>query len=961
MPTTTRLVAFALLAALLITQRPVSLRAAQLAGAGIWQTASEQSIPGASRRSNIGGQYAVVRLDRSALDDQLARAPKEDDSSPSRQDVIIPLPLPDGRFGRFEIQESPILVPELAAAFPEIKTYRGQGLDDPTATARLDWTADGFHGQVIAKDGTVYIDPYAKGDLTLYVSFGKGDLQSQGGSFSDIVDVQTAVALHPLTEFPLTAGGTTRTYRLALAATAEYTTAAAGVSGAVSRIATTMNRVNGIYEREVAVRMTVATGPAGLPTALIYTNSATDPYSNNDGVAMLAQNQTNLDSVIGTANYDVGHVFSTGGGGVATLGVPCVAGSKARGVTGLPNPVGDAFDVDYVAHEMGHQFSGNHTFNGNAPGTSCAGGNRSASHAYEVGSGNTIMAYAGICPPEDLQAHSNDYFNVESLNEIVPFITSGSGSTCGTTNATGNSAPALPAGTPSFTIPVGTPFTLTTSATDANGDTVTFDWEQYNLGTASTSVATASTDDGTRPLFRSYLPTISPSRTFPSLTYILNNANVPPQTNICTVGTCLTGETLPATSRVMTFAVTARDNRVGGGGIATALTNVTSTTSAGPFIVTVPNTAVSWTGNTFQAVTWNVANTNASPVNAANVKISLSSDGGLTFPTVLSASTPNTGAANVLVPNTPMSTARVKVEAVGNVFFDISNTNFTIVMGSVTPTTTRDGDFDGDGKADVAVFRPSTGNWFISGTSVSSSYTWGGAGDVPVARDFDGDGKIDVAVFRPATGVWFIWQSRTQTGITYTWGGAGDIPVPRDFDGDGKSDIAVFRPSTGNWFIWQSGSQTAITYTWGGAGDIPVSRDFDGDGKADIAVFRPATGNWFIWQSGSQTGLTYTWGGAGDIPVSADYDGDGKTDVAVFRPATGIWFIWQSGSQTGLSYTWGGGTDIPVPGDYDGDGKADIGVFRPSTGAWFIWRSGPQTGLTYTWGGAGDIPILKRP
>jgi hypothetical protein len=275
--------------------------------------------------------------------------------------------------------------------------------------------------------------------------------------------------------------------------------------------------------------------------------------------------------------------------------------------------------------------------------------------------------------------------------------------------------------------------------------------------------------------------------------------------------------------------------------------------------------------------------------------------------------------------------------------------------------TTTPGDFDGDGKADPTVFRPSTGISYVlqSSTGTGAFYQWGISGDIPVAGDYDGDGKTDVAVFRPSTGIWYVLQSSTGTGAFYQWGLNGDIPAPGDYDGDGKTDVAVFRPSTGIWYVLQSSTGTGAFYQWGLNGDIPVARDYDGDGKTDVAVFRPSTGIWYVLQSSTGTGAFYQWGLSGDIPAPGDYDGDGKTDVAVFRPSTGIWYVLQSSTGTGAFYQWGLNGDLPVPGDFDGDGKTDVAVFRPSTGIWYVLQSSTGTGAFYQWGLNGDIPIMK--
>ncbi len=654
---------------------------AQQSADTVWQLLSARPQTATAARADRIGQFALVRLDRAAFDGLMRQAPNE--GALRSNGVVFSLPMPDGTFSRFRIAESPMLAPELAADFPEIKTYAGQGIDDPAATTRFGWTARGFHAIVLSTTGSVYVDPYAPGDLNFYVAARRDALQQPGDPFRCLVTgSDPEVGLRVAGAFPITNGTSLRTYRLALAATGEYTVAAGGSkSQAVSRIVTTMNRVNGIYERDLAVRMTVSTGRSGDSTALIYTDGTTDPYSNDDGGAMLAQNQTTIDAVVGTANYDIGHVFSTGGGGVAYFRSPCNATLKAGGVTGLSNPTGDAFDVDYVAHEIGHQFGGNHTFNGTAD--NC--GTRSSTHAYEVGSGNTIQAYAGICGVENIQRNSNDYFHIESLNEMTAFLTSGGGASCGTASATGNTLPVTSTAA-SHTIPISTPFVLEAAATDANGDSLTYAWEQFDLGTSSSSVATASTDNGTRPLFRSYSPTTSGLRYFPSMTYVLNNANVPPTTYSCSSSTCLTGETLPTTSRTMTYRVTIRDNRSGGGGINTAAISMTSTTAAGPFVVTAPNTTLSLTGGAAQVVTWNVASTTAAPVSVANVRILLSTDGGTTFGTELAASTANDGSESVTLPNITTTTARIKVEAVGNIFFDVSNTSFSITAGALSFT-----------------------------------------------------------------------------------------------------------------------------------------------------------------------------------------------------------------------------------------------------------------------------------
>jgi hypothetical protein len=648
----------------------------------VWRELREGDVARNGRaRQIVPERYRTFRLDRGRLAALLAAAPAEAARRAANSPLALTLPLPDGGYGTFTIVESPVMEAALAARYPQIRTYLGQGVEDPTATVRFDLTPKGFHAQIIGVDGTVYVDPFQPGDLDHYIAYRKRDhLDGERG-----VCHVTGQPVRPGKASPrkVSSGATLRTYRLAMAATGEYTDFHGGtVIDGLSAIATTLNRINGVYEREVSVRMVLIASN----DEIIYTDGATDPYTNDDGLAMLSENQSNLDTVIGSANYDAGHVVSTGGGGIAALGSICT-NSKAEGVTGSGAPLGDAFDVDYVAHEMGHQFAGNHTFNGS--GVNCSGGNRNVSTAYEPGSGVSIQAYAGICGGDDLQPNSEDYFHRVSLNEIIAFTTTGAGASCGTTASTGNAVPNVST-TPAFTIPGRTPFTLTASGTDGDGDPLTYLWEQFDLGAANAEGVLSPTA-ATGPMFRSFTPSADPSRTFPSWRWILGNANVPPA-SAPLPGTgapsWMTGEVLPNVSRTLNFRVTARDNRAGGGGTNEALAAIVVDNSAGPFAVTAPNTAVSLAAGAATTVSWNVAGTAAGLVSTPNVRITLSTNGGASFPIELLASTANDGSESVTLPaGTATAQARIRVQAVGNVFFDVSDVDFIITTGGNMPPT----------------------------------------------------------------------------------------------------------------------------------------------------------------------------------------------------------------------------------------------------------------------------------
>ncbi|MDQ3049530.1 MAG: M12 family metallo-peptidase [Bacteroidota bacterium] len=610
----------------------------------------------------IPDSYRTLSLQTTSLLDLLRNVPVEGSMRINQSTNILSLPMPDGGFADFRILESPVMESNLENNYPDFKTYTAQSVSDGSVTARIGWTSLGFHAIIFTPDGAVFIEPLSVNNLNYYMVFYLKDLPLPpdyvGCGMSGSTLLEEYKFGIPTT---MATGAELRTFRLAVAATGEYTDQYSdNIANTQAAIVTIINQVNALYERDIAIRMILI----GNNDDLIYTDPATDPFSNVGGNPCNAnprdENQTTIDAIIGAANYDIGHLFTgTNIGGCASLGSVC-AGNKARGVSGVR--LGSAFDIGLTAHEMGHQFNANHTFN-SVSGT--CGGQLASGAAYEPGSGTTIMSYAGTCVPDMIQGARDVFFHTHSYSEMQAFVTTGGGSGCVTIVPTLNNGPTVSAGPGGFTIPISTPFTLTGSGNDPDGDPLNFSWEQYDLGPQGSP----NTPTGNAPLFRFFPPVNQPIRTFPRWSDILSN-------------TSTMGEILPSYSRSMNFRLVARDNLAGGGGVEFASTSVVVSDAAGPFVVTSPNTSVTWCAGNSETVTWNVANTTAVPVSTANVNILLSTDGGLTFPITVLANTPNDGSQNITVPNNPVAgNARLMVQAAGNIFFDVSNSNFTINAG----------------------------------------------------------------------------------------------------------------------------------------------------------------------------------------------------------------------------------------------------------------------------------------
>jgi reprolysin-like metallo-peptidase family M12B/putative Ig domain-containing protein len=916
LPTRGRSLAALVIAGVAVAMLPVLSTAAPATPDNPWTKAERPAVAAKSaRQADIHtDRFAGFQLDRPLMQAKLA---------PQKDEVL--LPTPEGTFQRFSLVDSPVMEAGLAAAHPEIKTYAGKGIDDPTATVRADLTPLGFHASVRSQRGQWYVDPYYHADQSLYASYYGHDVTSVGPlKEKDILGA--AESLQPITAGPVVK---LRTYRLALVTDPSYATFFGAANVTAAKV-TLINRVTQIYEDETAIRLVLIndTDKTNLNTPALASEpngpcGAAPCYKPDElafcDIPSLFATGVVLGQLVGADKYDIGHLgLGVNGGGVAGLGV--VGGDqKAVGCTGLPTPVGDFYAVDYVAHEMGHQFGGNHPFNGTQ--TNCSLDNRNGPTSVEPGSGSSIMAYAGICQQDNLQPHSDPYWSERSYDEIttyvgsdqpnineqqdislrdfdgsdtfslsyngrvsapivrgvnftpagvkaavegivgwpaggtvsvqgfgdqpdfrpIPFDDTGfqlifGGSLAGKRvqplgllvhGATGfvgesikggpvenhgnkiedtaNHAPVVtvPA---SHTIPVRTPFSLTGSATDVDGDSLTYMWEQNDVGgTTGTGLVNNTKKDG--PLFRQfgtaaivsatdtlkyYSPgenavNSNPTRDFPDLAQIAaNNTNAktgacpaappPPAsggaTNVPADLVDCYSEFLPTSDwvgipndRTLHFRLTARDGRLGGGGVGSANTTLVLAPGSGPFSVTSQGSASAYAGGSAQAITWDVAGTNAAPVNAANVKISFSTDGGLTFPTVLAASTPNDGTETVALPDVATTKGRIKIEAVGNVFFDLNDADITVhASPRVTapsgatvqysdalsvPVTANDPDSAAASLTAVATGLPaglsltgSAGAWTVSGTTTATP------GDYPVSVAVTDDtGVVGKAAF----------------------------------------------------------------------------------------------------------------------------------------------------------------------------------------------------------------------
>ena len=631
----------------------------------LWKKIDANAVSALGKNVNEVGlinKQMAFQLDNDFLKQLLVSAKNKTDKISGAE---ITVPNAKGELEKFLVWESSNFEPELQAKYPDIRSYSGIGITDKKATLNFSVSPKGIQTMVLRGDsGSEFLEPIPGKSMYTLISDNsreKGKLALNCKTDDVVINKQ----LLNLTAKTSANNKVFKTLRLALSCTAEYTTYHGGtIAAALAAMNTTMTRVNGIFNKDLAVKLVIISNN----NLIMYTDAATDPYSDataGAGGEWAQELQDNLTSVITNSGYDIGHLFgaSGGGGNAGCIGCVCVAPTvseplgKGSAYTSPADgiPEGDTFDIDFVAHEMGHQLGANHTFSYELEGTGVN---------VEPGSGSTIMGYAGITTDYDVQSNSDDYFTYASIKQIQDNLLTKS---CPASTTITNSPPTINAGL-DYTIPKGTPFILKGTGSDSNGDTVTYTWEQNDSAITmdkANSLAVSTKSDG--PLFRSLLPGSSTTRYMPSYSSVLANKLTSKWESVATV------------ARTLHFVLTGRDNAADG----TAQTNsddavITVSGTAGPFAVTSQNTEnLSWFQGTSQAITWDVNGTNVLS-GAANVNIKLSVDGGLTFSTVLVANTPNDGNQNITVPNVIARNCRILIEPTANIFYALNSTAFSI-------------------------------------------------------------------------------------------------------------------------------------------------------------------------------------------------------------------------------------------------------------------------------------------
>lgn len=652
----------------------LSLGNAHAGNKNYWKNLESKVAPSAKPMRVSASTYNIFSLNNEAMRSFLNSV----DENPENA-KIIELPTPDFQFKRYRIWKTPIMEKELADKYQEIQTFTAELEDNPAVTAKIEMTVFGFSAMVYDGGKTYFIDPYNNENDGYYVAFYKknyiktgnfggcefnkqtGVLPGSGGTPATIDSDEDEDVIAPKTN-----GSVRRTYRLALSCTGEYAIAVVGLPNPTkpmvfSKMVSTVNRINGYYQREVAVEFNLIAANE----TIIFTDPATDPYNGNLNLSILINEvQTVVTNNIGEGNYDIGHILCTAGGGLAQLNAICASGSKARGTStsGSPN------DVGTILHELGHQFGANHTFSANSGGCN---GNGNEPTAYESGAGVTIMSYSGACAPNNAGFAEDEYFHVSSLNEITSVLNT-QGNTCGST-ATGNAPVVVVNLADSFNIPKNTPFELMApiSTASPSNAAILYNWEQWDLGNfGETEANNGNSVDG--PLFRSYDPSTNRNQTYPIYTEITSGNYG--------VGPTGAGQRMANVARTIRFKLIARSVFLGWGThhFIDSVVRLKVDENASNFRVTSHPSSDTWNPGEVKTITWDVGNTTSNNVNTGSVNIFLSLDDGKTFTHQLVTNAPNNGSYNITVPDVYTTKGRIKVKGAANVFFDINKGEITI-------------------------------------------------------------------------------------------------------------------------------------------------------------------------------------------------------------------------------------------------------------------------------------------